>query len=237
MGELLQQLDDGLYALIERNDSGLSRETAFVSLVDVQTGCVALRIAPSAPTANAVDEAYEELTQAIAGDGLHLLPARALTCVHFFHDFTKRHNGDAQFTVVGEEHPRATLRSDAVFSEPSPSTIKGVTTIYGEVRKTGGEDPKVCIRLADGRLLQCDVKQSIAEELAHRLYKTVSLTGTAEWNSKYQVIGFSIQSYNTDFQDIPLSSAFAKLKGLIGAAWDKVDDPEKELRRIRYSLD
>lgn len=75
-------------------------------------------------------------------------------------------------------------------------TIKGQTTIYGEVRAAGGDkNPRATLKINDEYTISFDVKKNVAEQLAAHLYNHVGLKGTAKWDKNtYKILGFKVDS-------------------------------------------
>jgi len=63
------------------------------------------------------------------------------------------------------------------------NSIQGETTLYGQVEKIESSPPKIWLMLNDNETIMCEIKESLAIELANYLYQWVSVFGQAKWNS------------------------------------------------------
>jgi hypothetical protein len=101
--------------------------------------------------------------------------------------------------------------------------ITGETTLYGIVKRVGGEPPTVWIQTLEGNHILCQVDETLAKQLGSLLYTRVGLIGTAKWN----VADSSIKSFQitqmTAYQQTPLSYAFSSLSDEIGHYYNDID--------------
>lgn len=103
--------------------------------------------------------------------------------------------------------------------------VKGGTTIYGTVVRTKycmvilAEYPDTSISLPSMR---------VSRELRIRIGKVVGLDGDAEWNDSMKMVTFRVDQV-TNYEGASAAEGFARLRELIGPAWDKIDDPRAYL--------
>jgi hypothetical protein len=101
--------------------------------------------------------------------------------------------------------------------------ITSETTLYGVVKRVGGEPPTVWIQTFDGNHISCQVDETQAKKLGSLLYTRVGLIGLAKWN----VADSSIKTFQirkmTAYQDTSLSEAFSSLSLEMGHYYNDVD--------------
>jgi hypothetical protein len=115
-----------------------------------------------------------------------------------------------------------------------PSVIEGETTLFGEVERVGGAEPKVALRLPDGSSVYCEVTKEQARELGKRLYQPVCVVGTATWRlPTYIIEAFRLHKV-TDYEDTPPSVAISELARVLAPHWADVDDVVAEVERLRH---
>jgi hypothetical protein len=107
--------------------------------------------------------------------------------------------------------------------EPKPVYITGETTLYGIVKRVGGNTPTVLIQTLDGNHISCQVDEILARKLGKSLYTKVGLIGIAKWNVADSAIkAFKIKKM-TAYQETPLSEAFSRLSDEIGHDYNDID--------------
>ena len=108
-----------------------------------------------------------------------------------------------------------------------PALIQGTTTVHGRCLRVGGVQPRAEIRLStNSRLLNVDLSEETAKELATRLYEEVVLEGHATWNAEtWEVERFRV-SRITDFRRTDPDLAFKELAEAAQGQWEGVDAAE-----------
>jgi hypothetical protein len=106
-----------------------------------------------------------------------------------------------------------------------PARIQGTTTVYGRCLRVGGAtQPKAEIRLAaTGKLLNVDLSEEVAKELAPRLYDDVVLEGHAIWNAESWEIEVFRVSRITEFRRTDPDLAFKELAEAARGRWEGVE--------------
>ena len=101
--------------------------------------------------------------------------------------------------------------------------LHGMTTIYGQCVRVGGETPTASIRLLNGKLIAAKIDTKKAIDLAMHLYSEVALEGEATWDaSGSEMIGFKAEKI-LEYKACDLEEAFRKLYEAGGSIWDGVD--------------
>jgi hypothetical protein len=232
LGLLLQSLDDAIWGLVETAPDKHERREVFISLVDIEDNCVSLRFRASHIYSPVIASAYKRITHAIAKSDYANIPKATRDKISDIYHFTKRNHCTAEF-LNGTATPLAKLDPRIPLSLPSDFAAKGSTTVYAEVQRVGGVEPKVALKIDDGQTLHCDLSKDLAKSLSKRLYETVALQGEAHWDISWNIISFKVTGYIDDFEETTISESFGALKGRIGKYWDDVN-PDTEIDDIRH---
>ena len=111
-------------------------------------------------------------------------------------------------------------------SAPVSLEVKGETNVYGKLLRVGGLKPRAMLMLESGKMIDVDVTEDLAVEMAsgQRLYKMIGLEGEATWRADTGVmIGVRARvllPYRRDEGD-PVR-AFELLAEAAEARWDNV---------------
>jgi hypothetical protein len=117
--------------------------------------------------------------------------------------------------------------------EPRLRRVGGTTTIYGEVRRAGGDDPRAwLLPLGGTKQVKVNVSKELARELGAQLYGLVGLEGEAVWRAgDWELLEFTATNV-VPFTDSDPVKAFEELSRAAGGRWDGVD-ADKYLQRLR----
>lgn len=110
----------------------------------------------------------------------------------------------------------------------------GETTLYGKIKRVGGEDPTILFKPFDGNPLSCKTTKELAKEAGALLYSIVGINGIAEWDSDtLQIKDFKILEF-TPYRETPIQKAFNGLREIIGDWIDGIEDVESFCNELRY---
>ena len=151
--------------------------------------------------------------------------------------FSKDHHSDIEFRETSKARPRLVLLTpDTIISTlPDSTLIAGTTTLYGELRRIGGEQPKAYIRFfADGDIHGCDVgTPELAQEIAKHLYKTIGVRGSASWEAETMKLhSFCIEEL-TEYRQTSLTEAFDSLSEVAAKHFADLEDVEAFVAELR----
>jgi hypothetical protein len=117
-------------------------------------------------------------------------------------------------------------------------SLDGVVNVVG-----GDSDPcPVHIKSSDdGQTYLCDANRSLAKELAKNMFDVeIRAQGLGRWfrdeEGKWILDRFRIRSFEV-LKDLPLPAVIADLRSVPGSEWPKLEDPWRELDRIRRGPD
>jgi hypothetical protein len=136
-----------------------------------------------------------------------------------FTKFSKKYQCSGEFNLNGN-----TLSSFTPTTELKNNInpiLEGEVKIFGKVVDSGGNNPNVHLKISDEKELIFPTTETLAKELAHRLYEKVSLVGIAKWDAiTYEIKSFKIKEI-VDFAPGKTLSALNELRNLTGGYWDK----------------
>ena len=117
--------------------------------------------------------------------------------------------------------------------------IKEAGVLEGELVRIGGKDKTVHMLLVDfsGHEYSLETtSREIAKQMAQRLYEVVRVTGTGTWRrgeeGKWELDKFIVQSFEP-ISNRTLVEAVYELRGIEGAEWLAMEDPQTTWRNLR----
>jgi hypothetical protein len=114
-----------------------------------------------------------------------------------------------------------------------PVHLRGTSTVHGRCLRVGGSTkPRAEIRLSSGELLNIDLSEALAKDLAPQLYEEVALEGTATWDpDTWKIVSFRVNEV-LPYRKVDPALAFRELSEAAAGRWDEVD-PIAYVRRLR----
>jgi len=217
---IILNLEDSLRAVAKDQNPELDEEFLTISLVEIRHESAGLRFIPSFPQVSA---AFIFLASCIEQDSLEKVPNRAIDSLKEIQKVII-HKENCVGSFISGRKKITQLTSNTKLNVKAPAIINGETTLFGEIQRIGGAEPKVVLRLHTGELLSLDVSEEIARSFGNRLYTEVGLRGFATWSyPNNKLLSFKVISL-TDFEDTPIDVAIDELKGSIGRYWDEIED-------------
>lgn len=231
LAEILENIESAVAATVIAHDPKIKREQIALSLVAVTDASVGLTFAPNLQALTF--PALEEIANAISSEQLEKLPNTTVRALRPILRFVREHGCNAEFRLsYGNRDIQATVTPETQIQQVK--SIRGQTTIHGEVIRVGGVEPKIEIKTIDGNVLFCPTTQQIALQLAERLYQHVAVDGIATWNPEtLDIEEFQITSV-LSYVKVNLPQAFHQLREGAGGLYDAIDDVEKYSHILRY---
>ncbi len=225
----LEKVEKAIVSIIKSKvvDEDIKDEDIIISLIGIEESSVALKI--DSPDQEIFHKAYDEFTSSIVDRDFKRLPANAEKNIREIIKLARRRNWRVEF------YRDRNLPSAVITPQTELFTIEetwsGETTLYGQVERVGGREPKVRVRLIDGETITIDTNIEIAKELGRKLYSEVALEGEAIWNKLGQIVHFKINRI-VPFEDKGVLNAFKELQTIAGSFWEGVN-PEEEIEALR----
>ena len=139
MAEILNAVEDTLSAVVEKEHPKITKEELLVGLVGIRKGSVHLQFSSQLP--EVALPAFVKVAKSIKTKNFDDLPNNAIKSLQNFSTFVKRKNCDAEFiTRNGKVKVLATFTPDIQIA--SFGSLRGDTTLYGQVVRVGGRDPR-----------------------------------------------------------------------------------------------
>lgn len=230
LAQIIQSAEDMIASVVVRDNPHLSKDEVVVGLLSIESGSVNLRFA--SPLRTLVFPAFSEITRSIEKEAYEDLPPGAIKSLNKMSSFTRSCNCEVQFFAAdGDAEPAAVMTPETVVGQMP--LITGLATIYGEVIRVGGVEPRVMVGLATGEKVFCNVEHGLAKQLGQRLYSWVGLRGQGKWSAA----DFSLQEFRvkeiTKFEDRPASEAMTQLAEQVGNYFGDIEDVEGYVADLR----
>lgn len=234
LANVLQAVEDMITSYVVRENPELETESIVIALTSIESGSVGLQF--SSNTIAHIIPAMEAIAAAINDNNFRSLPSGTIKGLRSIGRFTRRHKCETEFYILnGSRDLRAVVTPETRFRVDSP--LRGHTVIYGQITRVGGaREPRVQFRTIDGVLLYCDTSKAIAQKAGSHLYSKVGLQGIASWHPHtLEIEAFTIEDI-LPYEETLATDAFAKLREVAGDSFDKIDDVDAYVRRIRYGV-
>lgn len=218
---ILDAIENILLAVVAEDHKGLTKEILTIGLHNVTSGSLGLQFTSRLP--EVVTPAFEQVAKSIHMGTAADLPVESLNHFEKILSFVKRRQALADFVIVnGKSKTLATLTSD--FELPKPIYLTGQTTIFGQIVRVGGVEPKVEVKTISEQTLYCPFEIELASQLGARLYQLVGLNGTARWNAQnYEIEDFRVTGIS-EYQSSSLVDAFQSLSEIASEYYEDIED-------------
>lgn len=237
MAEILSSIEDMLSAIVAKDHPTLSKEDLVVGLVNIQSGSVHLEFSSKIP--EVTFPAFVQVTKSIRSQNFGGLPATALKSLQSFSSFVRKKNCEAEFiSRDGTAKTKTKIKVLATMTPDiqieTPGFLRGETTIYGQVIRVGGRDPRAMIETVEGATIYCEmVDEDLARELGERLYTMVSLKGKAKWDSQTLRLEDFKAHEVADYHKGSILKAFEELSSIAGKYFSDITDVKKYIDDLR----
>lgn len=233
IAEVIESVEDMIASMVVRDHPDLKKEVIIIGLKGIRQGSIGLEFSPN--LAELTLPATRRIAKSIAENDFGILPSGALNSLRKLSVFTRRHQCNAEFfTQNGKLEALAVLTPETQIPDIYP--LAGETSIYGEITRVGGAEPKIQFKTLDGQIIYCSTSKAIAKKAGAKLYTNVELYGLAEWNSEtFEIENFHVIDIS-DYEQASSSEAFEELANLIGDSFDSIKDVDRFVSEIRYGL-
>ena len=230
IAEVITAVEEMIAAVVERENPEIKMEQIRVGLSAIAGGSMRLVFTPNLDALTV--PAAEMVMKAIDSQQFDSLPHATLNALRTLHAFTYRHGATTEFrTLNGASVLLAEMTPQTDI--PKPAHLTGETTLYGDVLRVGGAEPKVQFRSVDNELIYCDATREMTRQAALRLYERVGLRGEALWNMETLKIESFMINEILDFEDVGVVQAFAELREIAGVYFDQIDNVDAFVERLR----
>ncbi len=231
LAKLINAFEDAVGLQVVSDQPEIKQQQIYVSLVDIQSNSIDLCLLPNLPLLTF--PAAQKLVTALQSGDFKNVAFAALRAFSPILKFVRKHDCTANLKIeYAQQQTEATI-TKATNIEVAYS-ISGQTELYGEVKRSGGVEPKVQLQTTDGQTLYCDTTESIAKKLGARLYEKVKVAGLATWDVKtFKIIDFEIDRVVEDYNPLPADQAFAELRNRYGYHFDAIPNMNHFLTTVR----
>ena len=230
VAEVITAVEEMIAAVVERENPEIKLDQVRIGLSAISSGSMTMVFTPNLDALTV--PAAERVMQAIDDQAFDGLPAGTLKALKTLQAFTHRHDATTEFrTLNGASVLLAAMTPKT--SIPEPARLAGETTLYGDILRVGGAEPKVQFRSIDNEIVYCDATRDMTRQAALRLYERVGLRGEAVWDLEtLKLESFRIEEI-LDFEDVGIVQAFAELRDSVGGYFDQIADVDAFVEELR----
>jgi hypothetical protein len=231
MAEVLSSFEEMVSSLVVAEHPKLTKDDLIVGLINIQRGSVRLQFSSQLP--EVVIPAFLQISKSVKEQNFNALPGNTIKSLQTFSSFLHKKGCSADFvTRNGRENVLATMTPDVKIAPVE--YISGDTTLYGEVIRVGGRDPKAMVESIDGNTVYCDIaNEDLAREVGEHLYLMTKLDGTARWDARsLNLEEFKITKVS-EFGNTGIVETFEELSKLAGQFYANVTNVENFISSIR----
>lgn len=230
LAQVIIAYEAAIAATAAANTPGTKPEEFTIALVQIHDASVGLEF--GAPLEQPVLRAAHALLTNLNERAWGKLPGVVLSHIANIIKFAKQYECTALLeTRYGEQTAKVVFASDTVI--PAPAILRGETELVGQVRRVGGDEPKVAIRLLHGDTLYCPTTEEIAKQLGNYLYEQVQVAGIAVWDADtLNITEFVITEFVAHFDQSP-SQAFRQIRERVGYVLERIDNVEAWVQDLR----
>ncbi len=233
IAEVIESVEDMIASMVIRDHPELGKENIVVGLKNIKQGSIGLEFSPNLTELTL--PATRRIAKSIAENDFGVLPSGAINSLKKLSAFTRRYQCNAEFlTQNGRLESLAVLTPETRIPDVYP--LSGETSLYGEITRVGGAEPKIQFKTLDSQIIYCSTDKATAKEAGAKLYTKVELRGRAEWNSEtFEIENFHVIDIS-EYEETSPSEAFKELANLIGDSFDSVNDVDCFISEIRYGF-
>lgn len=233
IAEVIESVEDMIASMVVRDHPELRKDNVVVGLKSIKEGSIGLEFAPN--LLELTLPATRRISKAIQENDFSALPNSTINSLRKLSAFTRRYQCSAEFL---EQNGRA--ESLAILTPetriPNIYPLSGETTIYDEITRVGGAEPKIQFKTFDEQVIYCSTSRVIAKKAGARLYSKVGLHGLAECNSEtFKIENFHVNDIS-DYEAVSSSEALNELTKLFGNSFDSIKDVDRFVSEIRYGI-
>lgn len=226
LARLISATEESVLSVIE--EELLDQDAVELHFVSLETGSVGLQFTSRKASAY---QAFDRIAETVVQANYDRLASKAVSGLRVMHNFSKQHNSPLEFYSLRKSSEPIAVLAPAAVIQLTPR-ISGATTLYGEVIRVGGKRPRVRVRMLNGAELSCVTSKPIAQQLGQRLYHTVGLQGTAQWETDtFSIVQFEVTDI-LDYDDSP-DDPIAQLSREFGHYFDDITDVDAYVRSLR----
>lgn len=231
IAELIEAYEDMIVSVVIHENPELQKETIVVGLTGITDESIGFLFTPNVQ--NLTIPAARKVYNTFATLNFNILPPSAIKSANKIISFVKKHNCEAELTEIKENQRKVLAVITPSITIPSIPALTGETTLYGEITRVGGIEPKVQFKTVDGQTIYCEVSHELAKKLGRDLYSQVALRGVARWNTyTLELEDFTIEEL-LDYQETSLTEAFSQLHQAAGDSFEQIDDVPQFVTRLR----
>ncbi|MEM9214631.1 MAG: hypothetical protein AAGD25_09820 [Cyanobacteria bacterium P01_F01_bin.150] len=232
IAEVIESIEDAIAATVISKNPEFRKEDIRIGLKRIHEGSIDLEFSPN--RLELTLPATQKIAKSIRDNNFSDIPHASISSLKKISAFTRRHQCNAELaTCNGMIESLAILTPDTEI--PDTHSISGETTLYGEIMRVGGAEPKIQFRTLSGQIIYCSASKDVVKRAGMKLYTEVGLNGTAAWNSETLEIDTFHVTGISDYQEGSLVEAFEAFRATVQDSFDHVEDVDQLVRKTRYA--
>ena len=230
LADIIKSVEEMISSVVIRDVPELKKENIVIGLTHIESKSIGLQFSPNLP--EQAFNAAHLITQSLNEQNFAHLPHSSLKALNVIASFTRKHHCNAELrTQNGVDTLLAVItpETEIIYA----SSLTGQTTLYGEVMRVGGAEPRIMLKTIDEQTVYCDISYELAKQVAEHLYTQVCVSGTAKWSpDTLDLEEFRIEDI-VDYEESSAIEAFNALSQLIGSQFSAIDNVETFVTTIR----
>ncbi len=187
IAELIKSFEASIIAIAKKQYPELNEDLVNLSLEEIKEGSLLIKTIPHIV---AVSAAVSILGSSFKNNNFDDYSEITLKNIKYIASFAKKH--DCEGYIYHGKEKIASFDKNTNVRYSDKGTVSGETTIYGEVKRAGGDNPRVSLRINGHYNFSFDAPKDITVQLAANLYKEIGLIGKARWDKyNYRILEFS----------------------------------------------
>lgn len=230
IADLIVQVEDMIATLVVHEEQAIRKDSVSVGLSQMSKGSLSLTFVMNYEQYTV--PAFHRVAAAIARGIFWELPPIVYPRLREMVKFLNQRNLVMEFRMAGYESAPPLAVLSAEVEVPTVRPLTGDTTLYGEISRVGGAEPRIQFRTLQGQLLHCPTTEELAKQAGARLYEEVALRGQAQWSGEtLDVEEFRVEGI-LDYKRTDPSSAFAALAALVNESFYAVGSEDHFLSML-----
>ncbi|MBF0241006.1 MAG: hypothetical protein HQK64_00820 [Desulfamplus sp.] len=233
IAEVIASVEDMIASVVIRDNPELKKENIIIGLSGIYDCCINMTFQANLKplTIPAINEIINSITNKV----YQHLPFSSLESIRKISKFTYNYNCEAKIkTNDGKKALEAVINPETRIPITNASVLTGETTLYGEIKKAGGEEPKIQFKPNNDKIISCRATKELTKKAGSLLYTQVALEGIAQWDTEtLDIKDFTISEITEHEQLSPIPS-FKELADAIGDWADGITDVNSYSYKIRY---
>lgn len=224
IAELIIAFEKSLLSDIKEKHPEIDTNQLLFGFQEVKDASIGIRFSPKL-VRNIVIGSFTVISTSFQTGDFSSLSNNTISELKPLTKFSKNYKCSGEFNLNGSTLSTFTGTTEIQYNK-NP-IIEGEIQLFGKIIDAGGDNPNVHLKINEDYKIIIHTSESIAKQLAYKLYEKVSLIGTAKWDAiTYEIKSFKIKDV-VDFNAGKTLGAINELRNLTSGYWDKFNTNEE----------